>query len=63
MCKYCETKKFKTLNTTLDYSGLEIAISGGGILRVRNYNFKKLFDTQDAVDINYCPMCGRRLGE
>jgi len=61
MCKYCETKEFKALNTTLDYSGLEIAVSGGGILRVRNYNFKELFDTQDAVDINYCPMCRKKV--
>lgn len=61
MCKYCETKEFKALNTTVDYSGLEITVSGRGILRVRNYNFKELFDTQDAVNINYCPMCRKEV--
>lgn len=63
MCKYCLKTEFRALNTTIDYSGLEIAVSGSGILRVRNYNFKEIFETQDAVNINYCPMCGRKLGE
>lgn len=62
MCRYCEKNEFESLNTTVDYSGLEIAMSGRGILRVRNYNFKKLFETQDAVDINYCPMCRKEAG-
>lgn len=61
MCKYCGKNEFEPLNTTTDYSGLEIAMSGKGVLRVRNYNFKEVFETQDAVDIEYCPMCGRRL--
>lgn len=63
MCEYCEKNKFEPLNTTVDYSGLEIAISRSGVLRVRNYNFKELFETQDAVNINYCPICGRKLGD
>ena len=62
MCRYCEGEGFNPLNDTVDYSGLEIAISNKGILRVRNYNFKELFESQDAVSILYCPMCGRKLG-
>jgi hypothetical protein len=62
MCKYCEdTSGFNALNDTVDYSGLEIAISTKGSLRVRNYNFKKTFESQDMVNINYCPMCGEKL--
>ena len=62
MCKYCENNEFEPLNATTDYSGLEIAVSGKGVLRVRNYNFKELFESQDAVDINYCPMCRKEVG-
>lgn len=61
MCGYCNKHEFEPLNTTVNYSGLEIAISGSGMLRVRNYNFKDMFETQDAMNINYCPMCGRKL--
>lgn len=61
MCEYCEKEGFNPLNDTVDYSGLEIAISNKGILRVRNYNFKEVFESQDAINISYCPMCGRKL--
>lgn len=61
MCKYCNQNEFNKLNDTVNYSGLEIAISKNGMLRVRNYNFKDIFETQDVVNINYCPMCGRKL--
>ncbi len=61
MCKCCEEKGFNVLNNTVDYSGLEIAISNNGMLRVRNYNFKDMFETQDVVNINYCPMCRKKV--
>lgn len=60
MCEYCKRKGFNALNDTVDYSGLEIAISNSGLLRVRNYNFKDIFETQDVVNINYCPMCRKK---
>ena len=63
MCKYCKEDGFNLLNDTVDYSGLEIAISNNGVLRVRNYNFKEIFESQDAVNISFCPMCGRKLGD
>lgn len=61
MCEYCGSNEFTALNDTVDYSGLEIAINNS-MLRVRNYNFKDIFETQDVVNINYCPICGRKLG-
>ena len=63
MCEYCEGDGFNALNNTIDYSGLEIAISNKGMLRARNYNFKEIFESQDAVNISFCPICGRKLGE
>ncbi|MBQ8298420.1 MAG: hypothetical protein IJX99_01120 [Clostridia bacterium] len=64
MCKYCEDKTgFTPINRTVDYSGLEISMSSKGMLRCRAYMFKELFETQDVVNINYCPMCGKKLGE
>lgn len=62
MCEYCKGSGFNPLNDTVDYSGLEIAISSKGMLRVRNYNFKEVFSSQDVVNISFCPMCGRKLG-
>lgn len=64
MCEYCEKGNgFKALNDTVDYSGLEISINNKGMLRTRAYMFKKNFQTQDIVNINYCPMCGKRVGD
>lgn len=49
-------------NTSVNYSMLEIKIiSKGRLLRVRNLTPDGLFDGQDMVWINYCPMCGRNL--
>lgn len=63
MCEFCKGKEFIALNDTVDYSGLEIAVSGSGILRARDYNFKEIFEKQDVISINYCPICGRKLGD
>ena len=63
MCEYCEEDGFNPLNDTVDYSGIEISISNKGMLRVRNYNFKEIFESQDAINILFCPMCGRKLGD
>ena len=60
MCKYCEDKiGFTPINNTVEYSGLEISVSSKGMLRCRAYMFKETFNTQDIVNIKYCPMCGK----
>lgn len=63
MCEYCKSRtEFIPLNTTADYSGLEFALCDN-ILRVRYYpsNDHMHFETQDLINIKFCPMCGRRL--
>lgn len=65
MCEYCEDKVdryYKNLTTTAEYSGLEISLHPKGTLRVRAYLGDDLFKAQDIVNVNYCPMCGRKLG-
>ncbi|MBO6243310.1 MAG: hypothetical protein J6O41_01905 [Clostridia bacterium] len=64
MCEYCNAN-YKVLNKTKEYSDIEIslytAIRG---IRVRAiFDERGLFKTQDVININYCPMCGRKLGE
>lgn len=73
MCKYCESRDFTPLNSTTDYSGIEMSLNDQGILRVRSSSIHEsgtnakvtrnqyLFDSQDIVNIKYCPMCGRRF--
>lgn len=61
-CEYCDsnTRYFHCLNQTLEYSGIDIALSPLGILRCR-VDFGTGDGLQDIVRINYCPMCGRKL--
>ena len=52
MCKYCEGKKSLTSNPMIS----DIYVSGNSMR----------FDTgfeEGAVEINFCPMCGRDLKE
>lgn len=64
-CPYCHKSDPRPLNVeTVKYSGLEVSIVGHGtVLRVRNFSDDECvnFDHQDAIIINYCPMCGRHL--
>lgn len=64
MCGYCD-KNYVVMNTTKEYSDIEISLMTNirGI-RVRTiFDETGLFKTQDFIHINYCPMCGRKLGE
>ncbi len=66
MCEFCNrtNNDFVLLNDTAEYSGLDIAMNRQGMLRVRCYNDEMDgFVTQDALNINYCPICGRKLTE
>lgn len=70
-CKFCNLKNNKgqiLLNSdTADYSGLTVSLISdgpytGAVLRVRSLtDDKMLVDSQDAIGINFCPMCGRKL--
>ena len=64
MCKYCEPNKdnsFVILNETFEYSGIEFALHSKGMLRCRYYEGKENFESQDIVNIKFCPICGTEL--
>lgn len=61
-CPYCEaeTNDFVEINQYADYCGIEVSLNRQGLLRVRTYNDERdSFDSQDVVEIKYCPLCGR----
>ena len=63
-CPYC-TPTMHNLplnNESVSYSMLEVKIIGRGqVLRVRNLTPDGLFDGQDMIIINYCPICGKNV--
>lgn len=67
-CKYCEneTNDFVEINDTFRYSGIEMSMNKQGMLRVRvnlghSELHKNIFETEDIVNIKFCPFCGRKL--
>lgn len=63
-CSYCEADNndFVTMNQTVEYSGIELAVNRQGMLRVRYYDCNEdTFESQDIVEIKHCPLCGRRF--
>ena len=70
-CKFCDFKNNDNrgfLNKeTADYSRLTLVMIGGGrgetaVLRVRSLTKDlPLVESQDAVAISYCPICGRKI--
>ena len=66
-CPYCTpTSDNRLLNAgTYDLSGIEVQIIGKSrVLRVRSYknnDVGSLYENQEAVLIQYCPICGRNL--
>lgn len=64
MCEFCgqRSSAFVPLNNTAPYSGIEIAMNKDGMLRVR-YSPENIigFDSQDIINIDFCPKCGRKF--
>lgn len=65
-CQCCEheTNAFVQLNPeTVVYSCVEIAMNRQGMFRVRTYpnGTENGFDLMEFTNINYCPICGRRI--
>ena len=63
-CPYCDAKTndFISINQTVEYSGIEIALNRQGMLRVRVYESgQETFTAQDIVEIKYCPNCGCKM--
>lgn len=64
MCEYCkhENNDFVILNTTVDYSNIEMAINRQGMFRIRHYTDEnQVWFSQDIINIKYCPICGRKF--
>lgn len=64
-CDYCGGKdnSFAQMNQNKEYRGIEMALNRQGMLRVRDGCAPNGdFETQDIVNIRYCPMCGRIFG-
>lgn len=64
MCEFCgqRSSAFVPMNNTAPYSGIEIAMNKDGMLRVR-YSSENIigFDSQDIINIDFCPKCGRKF--
>lgn len=76
-CHFChsDSNDFVKLNTTEEYSGIEISMHEKGMLRCRYFKFDEFnsreedgvryspttFESQDIVNIRFCPICGREL--
>lgn len=69
-CPVCDSKDndFSVINHTTENSGIEISINRQGMLRVRYYpkidgeRYHYVFETQDIINLKYCPICGRKFG-
>ena len=62
-CPYCgaKTNDFISINQSVEYSGIEIAINRQGMLRVRVYEYgQETFTAQDIVEIKCCPKLRRK---
>ena len=64
-CKCCcsRTNDFVLINQYPDYCGIDIAVNRQGMLRVRTYpdGNDGNYESQDIVQMNYCPLCGRQF--
>ena len=64
-CPYCDSENndFIPLNQSVEYSGIEMALNRQGMLRVRYYMYNGVdhFESQDIVNIKFCPNCGRAM--
>lgn len=63
-CRYCEPKPDGVVYVMNDpeYSGIELSMHHAGELRVRySEEGSDTYEAQEIIQMNYCPMCGRRL--
>ena len=58
MCKYCEN------GDSIYYDDLDVYIIGNELNIDLNMNIEDVYiDNEYEIEINYCPMCGRKLKE
>lgn len=63
MCKVCdrENNDFVILNETEDFSFIEISLNKQGMLRVRLIDNQGRITSQDIINTDFCPICGRKM--
>ena len=64
MCKCCDQpgKESVEINDSAAYSGIQIEINKQGMLRVRYYGSRSiLFESQDIVNVPFCPIYGKKF--
>lgn len=63
MCKYCENEKEVIKECKFNECDLELFIDMDETLAINTYNHSSSFteDIYENIEINYCPMCGRKL--
>lgn len=69
-CSYCQTNKRKRMRTKNSAYAMKIGKTWGGtkykkiMLMIGEYNgYVRGHQLKGAMEINYCPMCGQKLGE
>lgn len=65
MCKYCEKDKRKKRDRIINTPIVSLRIirnNGFNALAIKSYNYEKQIVDNYKI-INYCPMCGRKLGD
>lgn len=60
-CPFCSDTDngFIRINDTVEYSGIEMCMNRQGMFRVRVYDESEHIDSQDSINIKYCPFCGK----
>ena len=60
-CNHCiPDHDFRSIGDTVEYNGVETSLNDQGMLRVRVYTGGHL-ESQDMINVNFCPFCGRRF--
>lgn len=63
MCKYCKAD-LKNVELTTEKSCFYVDIDEDGLnIYFQQGNMYENYSDSTVIEINYCPMCGRKLGD
>ena len=63
MCEICKIGKEKLLKYDYANTDFEVSLDDENVLNVAYNDTKNDFMDYVQIHINYCPMCGRNLGD
>lgn len=63
MCKICEENIERLLDYDCANTDFEVTLDQENILSIAYYDNENDFIDYVQIHINYCPKCGRKLGE